>query len=169
MDTSPEYIKMCEKAEEIQKSEPKYYPNNMGNWYQNKLRNLFCFTCHSYTPGTYCQICGSKLTIKEDGYISVGDSAEEEDCIWLPRQDQLQEMVQSTEDDCAGDMLWRVIIEIDGSQVDYSGTVSEYYHQFSTLEQLWLAFVMKEKYNKTWDGEKWTVRDPSTVSKGEEK
>ncbi len=24
-----------------------------------------------------------------------------------------------------------------------------------SMEQLWLAFVMKEKYSKTWDGEKW--------------
>ena len=24
-----------------------------------------------------------------------------------------------------------------------------------SMEQLWLAFVMQEKYKKTWDGEKW--------------
>lgn len=24
-------------------------------------------------------------------------------------------------------------------------------------EQLWLAFVMKKKFNKTWDGEKWVI------------
>lgn len=27
--------------------------------------------------------------------------------------------------------------------------------QFTSMEQLWLAFVMKEKYNKTWDGNEW--------------
>lgn len=27
--------------------------------------------------------------------------------------------------------------------------------RFDSYEQLWLAFVMKEKYNKVWDGEKW--------------
>ena len=26
---------------------------------------------------------------------------------------------------------------------------------FSSMEQFWLAFVMKEKFNKTWDGETW--------------
>ncbi|MCP3680287.1 MAG: hypothetical protein GY782_08580 [Gammaproteobacteria bacterium] len=26
---------------------------------------------------------------------------------------------------------------------------------FKTLEQLWLAFVMHEKYNKTWNEEEW--------------
>ena len=30
----------------------------------------------------------------------------------------------------------------------------EYYFQFTSFEQLWLAFVMKDKYNKVWrDGE----------------
>lgn len=32
---------------------------------------------------------------------------------------------------------------------------SEYINQFTSMEQLWLAFVIKEKYNKTWDGEQW--------------
>ena len=29
------------------------------------------------------------------------------------------------------------------------------YDSDASMEQLWLAFVMKEKFNKTWDGEKW--------------
>lgn len=28
-------------------------------------------------------------------------------------------------------------------------------HWLISMEQLWLAFVMKELYNKQWDGEKW--------------
>ena len=27
--------------------------------------------------------------------------------------------------------------------------------QFSSMEQLWLAFVMKEKFDRVWDGDKW--------------
>ena len=27
----------------------------------------------------------------------------------------------------------------------------------NTMEQLWLAFVMKEKHNKVWNGEEWEV------------
>jgi hypothetical protein len=30
-----------------------------------------------------------------------------------------------------------------------------YCDQFSSMEQLWLAFVMHEKYKKTWNGEEW--------------
>ncbi len=31
---------------------------------------------------------------------------------------------------------------------------------FTSMEQLWLAFVMKEKYNKVWDGEEWINEKP---------
>lgn len=27
--------------------------------------------------------------------------------------------------------------------------------EFKTMEQLWLAFVMKECFNKTWNGKQW--------------
>ena len=37
MDTSKEYIKMCEKAIEIQKLEPAQYPENIGNLQKNQL------------------------------------------------------------------------------------------------------------------------------------
>lgn len=36
----------------------------------------------------------------------------------------------------------------------------------ATWEQLWLVFVMKEKYNKTWNGENWIkeqVKSEETV------
>jgi len=66
----------------------------------------------------------------------------------LERQDQLQEMLG----DCNNPYP---IIE---SFVDYALSCkrldgSEWI--FTSMEQLWLAFVMAEKYNKIWDGEKW--------------
>ncbi|TES89947.1 MAG: hypothetical protein E3J87_11075 [Candidatus Cloacimonadota bacterium] len=30
-------------------------------------------------------------------------------------------------------------------------------YPFTSMEQLWLAFYMWEKHEKTWDGEKWDV------------
>jgi hypothetical protein len=30
-----------------------------------------------------------------------------------------------------------------------------YWGNFTSWEQLWLAFVMKEKSNKIWDGKQW--------------
>ena len=84
-----------------------------------------------------CDSCGN-----EESYI------ESTKYIWLPRQDQLQEMVfQLGEPPTAYIVLLREFMQRN----------SPYYVMFASMEQLWLAFVMKEKFNKTWDGEKWLV------------
>ena len=63
--------------------------------------------------------------------------------IWLPRQDQLQE-----------------IYVHGGTPYGYT-TLLNYFMKSNlipdTMEQLWLAFVMKEKFNKRWDDEKWVT------------
>ena len=72
---------------------------------------------------------------------------------WLPRQDQLQEMVS--------ERLKKIRIGIDwyfGDQwrmIYYDDPLKHYVIHGGTFEQLWLAFVMKEKFNKIWDGSKW--------------
>ncbi len=63
----------------------------------------------------------------------------------LFRQDQLQGMV--------------IKLKTDG--YDFWDLLSDFYHfsegrnMESSMEQLWLAFVMKVKFDKTWNGEKW--------------
>ena len=72
--------------------------------------------------------------------------------IWLPRQDQLQEMVS----DQIG--LWVMLEWICQFQQGYfakPNTEERYEPNVDSMEQLWLAFVMKEKHMKTWDGDKW--------------
>ena len=66
----------------------------------------------------------------------------EREHFWLPRQDQLQEMVD-------GGFTHQTLERF------YQWYHSEISRNLSSMEQLWLAFVMKEKYNKTWDGDKW--------------
>ncbi len=63
----------------------------------------------------------------------------------LERQDQLQEMVGGH--GWAGELtkLDRWIQEIPFSQL----------HPLDTWEQLWLGFVMREKFNKIWTGTEW--------------
>lgn len=64
--------------------------------------------------------------------------------IWLPRQDQLQEMVNED---------WAITF------AHFCVWFSKYelilLGDIKSMEQLWLAFVMKEKYGKVWDGEDW--------------
>jgi len=60
----------------------------------------------------------------------------------LYRQDQLQGMVNLGEKPS-----YKMMLRIGEYQ---------WLHFSPTWEQLWLRFVMHEKYGKRWDGEKWT-------------
>ena len=84
-----------------------------------------------------------------------------EKIVWLPRQDQLQEMLGETHSvrpiSLVG-FLHQVLNEdlTCTEEVPCNGCVEEakYWRSFGSMEKLWLAFVMKEKFNKAWDG-KW--------------
>ncbi len=124
MDTSPEYIKQCEKAKEIQ-----LYRNGHkkdGDFY--------------YFP-----------RFKETHALSGFPPATQESFIWLPRQDQLQEIVGGLE---KGFIDWQNWLgNVYG--YNYGGKPNGHLRIFTSFEQLWLAFVMKEKFNKVWDGTDW--------------
>lgn len=96
---------------------------------------------HSMEWGDYYavknEVCihfGSAFCILQDGRITK-----------LYRQDQLQEMVSR---DCTARVLAERLAKWINLNAQYS------YFLFS-MEQLWVAFVMKEKYNKVWNGEAW--------------
>ena len=86
---------------------------------------------------------------------------------WLPRQDQLQEMVLEAFGKeawfggfCNSTEMLDLAFEFTCFCYDVSSAemleINEYAKQFTSMEQLWFAFVMKEKNNKTWDGENWS-------------
>lgn len=85
--------------------------------------------------------------------------------VWLPRQDQIQEMMlghykladweltdKKDEWICVLDEFWRFISD-DDEQWRYVG--KDTVHGTASMEQLWLAFFMHEKHKKTWNGENW--------------
>jgi hypothetical protein len=126
MDTSEQYIKQCEKAEKIQKS---WIPA-WGDW--------------DYSPPNpdrpehgilgLCSVLGSNYF----GHPLAHN-------IWLPTQDRLQEMV--------GHLLgWSFMLDyFEQWRIAHREEIPPE----TTPEQLWLAFVMKEKFGKVWDGETW--------------
>jgi hypothetical protein len=151
MDRSETYVKMCEKATEIQLNwKPAKGDFIWGNdYFREKPNSIFVYGdwiepddeyqtgWSAYDGPNPCSKC--QTLVKHDTLDFFSD-------IWLPRQDQLQEMTQNklypmhlTKDFYL--FLWKG-----------DGTVP---HSDPTMEQLWLAFVMKEKYTKTWDGENW--------------
>ena len=89
---------------------------------------------------------------------------------WLPRQDQLQEMVGQP--NLAYLLLdFRKFTSPDEYCLHGKSREAGFYNQdyckictnkrikafktFTSMEQLWLAFVMNEKFGKVWDGDKW--------------
>ena len=120
MDFSQEYILMCGKTKEIQ----DMWGARSGD---------FCFNIDK----DIIDVCGV------DEYDDLQIRGE----IWLPRQDQLQEMINTD------DALWR------------TGRLARMFYEFiqnwgvityiPSMEQSWLAFIMSEKYGKDWDGNDW--------------
>lgn len=122
MDTTPEYIKMCEKATEIQ-------------------------SVHDITDYEHdivcCRACGEVCHEDSGYYFCCGET----DGLWLPQQDDLQAMVFS------GSFS---VHDLD-KFYNWADERTEILHgcELESWEQLWLAFVMSEKYGKVWNGEEW--------------
>lgn len=138
MDNTKKYIEMCEKAKEIQALRKDIEKIESGDWF---------YTNEHVAPivdGGFCY--GEKKWIIEwqqgweceDNIEFLGKG-----CVWLPRQDQLQKIVGGFE--WAKENLLQI----------FEGTYFRYYQKFKSMEQLWLGFAMKEKYNKTWNGKEW--------------
>lgn len=123
MDTSEQYIKMCKEAKEIQ---VRWRP----------------------AEGDYYFVKGTKDMIKILNHTGFAMFPVCVNYIWLPRQDQLQDMI-----DISFNYIWNYFVS----------AIEKYpapaYNDFiESMEQLWLAFCMSEKFNKIWDGESWIVK-----------
>ena len=139
MDTSKQYIKMCD-CPEIQEGHEYAY----GDWGLIK-QNDGEIKSHVATFGEYSEPIYGMMNDRGCGCCS----GSAETSVWLPRQDQLQDMLLYTPVRFAERFynFLRYLITYDWEQwkvVCFS------------MEQLWLAFVMKEKYGKVWDGETWS-------------
>lgn len=71
--------------------------------------------------------------------------------IWVPRQDQLQEMVKDISPIPSG-LLWEFARWQDNATFSRYGLKS---WEDLTFEKLWLGFVMDKKYGKIWNGKEW--------------
>ncbi len=81
--------------------------------------------------------------------------------VWLPRQDQLQEMVLSD------------FVQQEGGYLPtywllhkFEHWLPDYRYANTSMEQLWLAFYMSEKFSKKWDGDKWIALIATQTLKG---
>ena len=165
MDTSEQYIKMCDT------------PEIQDIWQDIDLRELpsFCYdkaierVCiFLWAPDTLAEKVGNG----EQNSIIVSIECERPlhhwtqevfwkggGTIWLPRQDQLQEMIPSVNyEGNLAHLAWMFDKFCNSSRANPFQPLAANYvilDSLTSMEQLWLAFAMKEKHGKTWDGDKW--------------
>jgi len=126
MDKSSTYIKMCESAKAVQK---RWKPE-FGDFFVSMSLGLT-------SP---CQPITSDLE-KKVSYLKTIKA------VWLPRQDQLQEMVIEKYA-----TFWDLAIAFSNVLM---GENASYFENFDSMEKLWLAFIMLEKYKRKWKDGEW--------------
>jgi len=74
--------------------------------------------------------------------------------IWLPSQDQWQEMIINCFPQQRIDFIALALDFSDWIQ-GQTFEMRQYTESFTSMEQLWMAFVMYKFHDKQWNGEKW--------------
>ena len=126
MDKSSLYIKMSESAKVIQKQ----WKPDFGDFFVSMSLGLT----------SECQPIVSDLE-KKVAYLKKIKA------VWLPRQDQLQERVIEKYA-----TPWDLAIAFSNVLM---GDNASYFENFDSMEKLWLAFIMLEKYKKKWKDGEW--------------
>ena len=85
-----------------------------------------------------------------DDYITKNN----DEIVWLPKQEELQKIIFKGND--FYDNLLKFVNFLNDEYDHFSilaekGTEDKY----KDFSELWLAFVMKQKYNKIWNGKAW--------------
>ena len=124
MDTSQKYIEMCKDAQEIQ-----------ARWsvYTGKVGDVYA----GLHPG--CDEWKISILTRPESDVV---------CVWLPRQDQLQQLNKVS----GFHSLSQVVAQIESIQEHV-----RYWCKFFSQEQFWLAWLMYSEYGKVWDGSEWHI------------
>ena len=147
MDATNRYAMMCQKAFEIQNLwVPKQCDFIINN--EDLEEGLsFCRPAESIVQvvNMYYQ--------EQDGeqYLQELEDLKEQ-ALWLPRQDQLQKIIEPD-----NSRVYSIMSKVtENRYYDYSkNAIVTAPEIFYSMEQLWLAYIMKEKYNKVWNEEEW--------------
>jgi hypothetical protein len=179
MDFSKNYINMCKQAKEIQKI---FFKTTFGQY--KKVIPSFVFdkkldrVCqYIWIPDSFCKnykikfedrfmaTLSIELDRKIDLFIPKSNELPEKYLTWLPRQDQLQEMVSQKmfeDTGCDKNISCQLVLEEFISWYEnYRINWLEKFDKGSniqkfpeSMEQFWLVFVMYDLYNKIWSKEK---------------
>ena len=143
MDLSKEYILMCEKAKEIQKYWKPQNADFVKGDFIGYIKNW------EITQGKG----SASLERFSNDLENFGKYAwyYKDELIWFPRQSQLQAMIGYMGMKAIMKKIYKMYGSFEISNPELADV---------SMEQLWLYFVMKEKYNKEWNGEDWVILKP---------
>lgn len=137
------YIKMCEKAKEIQDN---WIPKS-GDEFAYTSDNVFSENFGIYLGNIKYSLTGKdKHFIRDIGGITKPSNMFDQDkYIWLPTQEDLQDMIKNSVPLGLIKVLYYQVYEAIGSKINF-----DYYSKFKSMLELWLAFMYKEEYSKEW-------------------
>ena len=141
-DTTEEYIEMSSKASEIQEA----WTPSIGEVVRGDFVGFISNRNHR-----------KQFALKRFGYDKKTDGKyawyDKSELTFLPRQEDLQGMFEGKYD-----LINMFVTFVDWAKGTLAATGEKYkegeFDNFKTMEQLWLAFVMSEKYSKQWNSEK---------------
>ena len=134
MDTTLEYVEMCRKAHEIQDA----WKFERGDYFT---------TLMSTKHGHECCIVDTFWIDDQSRNIRPAP------WVWLPLQDQLQDIAKDIDMVQFNNPLYSLQFEFDNFVMEHKRM--PLFQKLTSFEQLWLCFVMHEKYAKVWDGAEW--------------
>ena len=138
MDKSSKYIQMCAAAHEIQHQWVPQY----GDFYVNEDGNIKCWISKNHAGSQVRH--GFSVNIQND-IIFLSKF------VWLPRQSQLIELAQ-----IPGRRYENIVQDFfNWSKIPYQVLEGIPGKLFPSMEQIWLAFLMQQKYAKQWSGNAW--------------
>ena len=138
MDKSKSYIHMCHAAEEIQGLWQPVY----GDFYADAKGQIRCWISRNTATVRFKKGYGIWV---DNSIIHLSKYT------WLPRQDQLIEMAQ-----VPGRRYENIVQDFfDWSKRAYGNDARSSSRLFKTMEKIWLAFVMQQKFNRLWDCHTW--------------
>ena len=157
MDETKAYLEMCD-CPEIQGQKEEFKAGDWFAYYESRARKPSDLVIAIVGVGYY-EFKREEATKDTDGtYFRLSTVGfDEGDCelgwgnkiIWLPRQDQIQKML-----DYGIGALVNDFNEFCVEDLEMYGDPGKF-HDYQSMEQLWLTFYMHERHEKTWDGKKW--------------
>ena len=145
MDTSEQYIKMCD-CPEIQGLRPVGDEWQEGDYYMSPVVETMSYQAFRIIEWR------SYIAVESDAHGAMPERCEGDS--WLPRQDQLQEISGLDWPDF--DYRCKEYAIVADHTINKGHTIVSYCHAV-TKEVAGLQVVMRHNHNKIWDGEAWQL------------